>query len=219
MKRHYFISDDLDDLDRIEVELEQSGVATPQIHVLSSDDAGVDTHTHLHNIESVLKQNVIHGTVVGALFGLLAASLALGLGYLSDLPATYTWMPFYFLAIVLFGFITWSGGFYGIQTPHKEFRRFQKDLADGKFSIHDVDIEQVKLLTQCILPNGWTFLHILQRKPQVIRDIMGMTKKGGKLEGLDIPFTTDMAGISPMELLLEKSDFTTAQILLEYLGE
>jgi len=132
MKRHYFISNDLDDLDRIEVELEQSGVAKPQIHVLSRDDAGVDTHAHLHNIESVLKQDVIHGTIVGALFGLLAASLALGLGYLSNLPATYTWMPFYFLAIVLFGFITWSGGFYGIQTPHKEFRRFQKDLAEGR---------------------------------------------------------------------------------------
>ena len=132
MKRHYFISNDLDDLDRIEVELEQSGVAKPQIHVLSRDDAGVDTHAHLHNIESVLKQDVIHGTIVGALFGLLAASLALGLGYLSNLPATYTWMPFYFLAIVLFGFVTWSGGFYGIQTPHKEFRRFQKDLAEGR---------------------------------------------------------------------------------------
>ncbi len=147
MKRHYFISNDLDDLDRIEAELEQSGVAKPQIHVLSRDDAAVESHTHLHNIESVLKQDVIHGTVIGALFGLLAAALALGLGYLSNLPETYTWMPFYFLAIVVFGFVTWSGGFYGIQTPHKEFRRFQKDLADGKhIFIVDVDPSQEELI-------------------------------------------------------------------------
>ncbi len=147
MKRHYFISNDLDDLDRIEVELEQSGVAKPQIHVLSSDDAAVESHAHLHNIESVLKQDVIHGTVTGALFGLLAGALALGLGYLSNLPETYTWMPFYFLAIVLFGFVTWSGGFYGIQTPHKEFRRFQKDLAEGKHVfIVDVDPTQEELI-------------------------------------------------------------------------
>ena len=147
MKRHYFISNDLDDLDRIEVELEQSGIAKPQIHVLSRDDAAVENHAHLHNIESVLKQDVIHGTVIGALFGLLAGALALGLGYLSNLPATYTWMPFYFLAIVLFGFVTWSGGFYGIQTPHKEFRRFQKDLADGKHVfIVDVDPSQEALI-------------------------------------------------------------------------
>lgn len=147
MKRHYFISSDLDDLDRIELELEQSGVAKPQIHVLSRDDAAVESHAHLHNIESVLKQDVIHGTVMGALFGLLASALALGLGYLSNLPEIYTWMPFYFLAIVLFGFVTWSGGFYGIQTPHKEFLRFQKDLADGKHVfIVDVDPAQEELI-------------------------------------------------------------------------
>ncbi|MFT7496839.1 MAG: hypothetical protein ACI9V8_001739, partial [Urechidicola sp.] len=35
MKRHYYISDDLDDLDRIEQELESSGVHKPQIHVFS----------------------------------------------------------------------------------------------------------------------------------------------------------------------------------------
>jgi hypothetical protein len=149
MKRHYFICSDLDDLDRIEVELEQSGVSKPQIHVLSQDDAGVETHEHLHNIESVLKQDVIHGTITGALFGLLAGALALGLGYLSNLPETYTWMPFYFLAIVLFGFVTWSGGFYGIQTPHKEFRRFQKDLAEGKHVfIVDVDPEQEAVIAR-----------------------------------------------------------------------
>ncbi len=35
MKRHFYISDDLDDLDRIEVELEEKGVHKPQIHVFS----------------------------------------------------------------------------------------------------------------------------------------------------------------------------------------
>jgi hypothetical protein len=132
MKRHFFISDDLDDLDRIEVELEQHGIKTPQIHVLSKDDAAVDKHQHLHNIESVLKQDVVHGTIMGAMFGLLGAAAVIAVGYLTKLPETYTWMPFYFLAVVMFGFITWSGGFYGIQTPHKDFRRFQKDLDSGK---------------------------------------------------------------------------------------
>lgn len=149
MKRHYFISDDLDDLDRIEQELEQRGIATPQIHVLSKDDAAVERHEHLHNIESVFKQDVVHGTIVGAIFGLLAAALILAIGYFSSLPETYTWMPFYFLAIVVFGFATWSGGFYGIQTPHKDFRRFQKDLNSGKhIFIVDVDPSQEDLVRQ-----------------------------------------------------------------------
>ena len=41
MKRHYYISSDLDDLELIERDLEEAGVSTPQIHVLSDDDARV----------------------------------------------------------------------------------------------------------------------------------------------------------------------------------
>lgn len=149
MKRHYYLSDDLDDLDRIEDELERRGVVKPQIHVLSKDDTGVETHRHLHNIESVLKQDVVHGTITGALLGVLAAALVLIIGYLTKLPDTYTWIPFLFLAAAMFGFVTWSGGFYGIQTPHKEFRRFQKDLDAGKHVfIIDVDPRQEDLIRQ-----------------------------------------------------------------------
>ena len=149
MKRHYFISDNLDDLDRIEVELERRGINKPQIHVLSRDDAGVDTHEHLHNIEAVFKQDVVHGTIVGAVLGLLAAAVVLAIAYFTKLPETFTWMPFYFLSIIMFGFVTWSGGFYGIQSPHKDFRRFQGDLDNGKHVfIVDVDSSQEDVMKQ-----------------------------------------------------------------------
>ena len=151
MKRHYFISDNLDELDKLEQELERRGVVTPQIHVLSKDDSGVDNHQHLHNIESVFKQDVVHGTILGAIFGALAAAFVLAIGYLTTLPEAYTWTPFYFLAVVMFGFITWSGGFYGIQTPHKDFKRFQKDLDNGKhIFIVDVDPSQEDIVKQLV---------------------------------------------------------------------
>lgn len=149
MKRHYYISDNLDDLDHIEDELERRGVVRPQIHVYSKDDAGVITHKHLHNVESVFKQDVVHGTILGAVLGVIAAALVLLIASLTTLPETYTWIPFYFLAIVMFGFVTWSGGFYGIQTPHKDFRRFQKDLDNGKHIFFvDVDPEQEHIIQQ-----------------------------------------------------------------------
>lgn len=149
MNRHYFISDNLDDLDHIEEELELRGVVRPQIHVISKDDTGVDTHKNLHNIESVFKKDVVHGTFVGAILGILAAALVLTISYFSTLPETYSWIPFLLLAIILFGFITWSGGFYGIQTPHKDFRRFQQDLNNGKHVfIVDVDSSQENIIKQ-----------------------------------------------------------------------
>lgn len=77
MKRHYYLSDNLDGLDRIEDELEHHGIVRPRIHVLSKDDSGVKTHRHLHNIESVLKQDVVYGTILGGLYGMLAAVLVM----------------------------------------------------------------------------------------------------------------------------------------------
>ena len=65
MKRHYFISDDLDDLEIIEAQLEDNGISTPQIHVLSESDGDVESH-HLHDVNSLMKQDVLHSWEVGA---------------------------------------------------------------------------------------------------------------------------------------------------------
>ena len=118
MKRHYFISTNLDDLDKIEQQLEKRGILRPQIHVLSKDDAGVETHEHLHNIESVLKFDVVHGTVLGAIAGFTLAIVSLGIAEYTGLTAAYSWAPFIFLAVILFGVSTWFGGYHGIRTPH-----------------------------------------------------------------------------------------------------
>ena len=140
MKRHYYISDNLDELETFEHELEDNGVSTPQIHVLSENDAGVEEH-HLHEVESVLKQDVVHGTEIGAVVGVLAAAVVLLVAYFSGWTETVTWVPFIFLSVVLLGFCTWEGGLFGIQEPHKEFRRFQEKLHEGKH-VFFVDVEE-----------------------------------------------------------------------------
>ncbi len=151
MKRHFYVSDDLDDLDRIEQELESRGVHRPQIHVFSRDDAAVETHDHLHNIESVFKKDLIHGTLVGTWIGVLLAALVLLVTVLSDWPDSYTWMPFIFLALVLLGFCAWSGGLYGIQVPNQDFKRFEAQLRKGKHVfIVDVDPQQETSLAKVI---------------------------------------------------------------------
>ena len=41
MRRFYYISDDLDNLEQIEHELESGGIARPQGHLVSNADVGV----------------------------------------------------------------------------------------------------------------------------------------------------------------------------------
>lgn len=146
MKRHYYISEDLDDLEIVERDLESAGVTTPQIHVLSEDDAGLDEH-HLHKVEAVLKKDVVHGTELGAVVGVIAAAAVLAIAYYSGLTETYTWVPAIFLAVILLGFCTWEGGLIGIQEPHVDFKRFEADLKAGRHVLFvDVDPDQEETL-------------------------------------------------------------------------
>ncbi len=152
MKRHYYISDDLDDLEQVELELEQAGITTPQIHVLSEDDAGVEIR-HLHQVEAVLKKDVVHSTELGAVIGVIAAAAVLLLFWISGLTESYTWVPAIFLAVVVLGFCTWEGGLIGIGEPNVDFKRFQDDLDAGRHILFvDVHSEQENAL-QTVMRN------------------------------------------------------------------
>ena len=104
MLRHYFVSDNLDELEQFEEHLEAAGIATPQIHVLSSDDAEVQRHAHLHAVQSFMKKDVVRSTELGALAGICAAAATLGVAYLAGWTESAAgWTPFIFLAVVLLG--------------------------------------------------------------------------------------------------------------------
>jgi hypothetical protein len=158
MLRHYFISDDLDDLERFEEQLEAAGVSTPQIHVLSRNDAEVHKHHHLHEVESFMKKDIVRSTIRGALVGLCGFALVLAVAYFAGWTRSAVgWMPFIFLAVMLLGFCTWEGGLFGIQRPNHNFARFEKALSDGKH-VFFVDLE----------PHQETVLEqVLKSHPQV----------------------------------------------------
>lgn len=135
MRRRYMISDDLDELELLEQQLEAEGVATPQIHVLSpkAKDGEVAQHSHLHELQSFTKSDVVFSTTRAALLGFCAFVAVLLVAYVAGWTESAAgWMPFVFLAIVLFGFVTWEGGLYGIQKPNHNFARFEQSLMQGK---------------------------------------------------------------------------------------
>ena len=141
MRRHYFISSSLDDLEVFEEQLEAAGVSTPQIHVLSRNDAEVERRRHLHEVQSFMKKDVVRSTKRGAVVGLCAFVLVLAVAYTAGWTETAVgWMPFVFLAVVLLGFCAWEGGLLGIQKPNRDFVRFEQALSEGKHILF-VDLE------------------------------------------------------------------------------
>lgn len=147
MKRYYYVSEDLDDLEKLEHDLTNRGITTAQCHVLSSDEANVEKRD-LHSVESLVRKDVVHATKIGATIGIIAAALVLILAYWFGLTNTDAgWIPFIFLAIVLLGFCTWEAGFKGFQEPHFRFKHFQTALDQGKHVFFvDIDPAQEHLL-------------------------------------------------------------------------
>jgi hypothetical protein len=133
MQRHYYISPDMDDLVRIEEQLEGAGIPTPQIHVLTLDDTRAENHQRLHDVQSLMKRDLIHSGEYGLLIGVCIAAAVLSLAYAFEwYTSPAGWIPFIFLAIVCLGFFTWEGGLWGIQNLNTRFRRFQDELEGGK---------------------------------------------------------------------------------------
>jgi len=131
MKRHYFLSNNLEELQSVERDLHGVGITEAQVHVLSEDDAGAERY-RLHPVEAVLRKDVVRGTERGALVGILAAAAVIALGWMTGLNHGITWLPVIFLAIVLLGFCTWEGGLIGIQEKNAQFKRFEPILRAGR---------------------------------------------------------------------------------------
>ncbi len=139
--RHYFISRDLDELEQVEEQLEQGGIAKPQIHVLSLDDTAVENHHKLHDVTSFMKTDVLRSGEIGLGVGVAIAAAVLLVAYLAGWTAAPVgWLPFILLSAIILGFATWEGGFIGIQRRNTHFVRFEKALADGNH-VFFVDVE------------------------------------------------------------------------------
>jgi len=143
MQRQYFVSEDLDDLADIERQLQEQGLSEAQFHVLSENDGGVDQR-HLHDVNSLMRRDVLHSWQMGAMVGFIVAMLVLLVAYFTGATqGAAGWVPFLFLAVVAFGFCVWEGGLFGLRKPNVHFRRFERELKQGKHVFFvEVDAQQ-----------------------------------------------------------------------------
>ncbi len=150
MKRHYFISDNLDELATVERELQENGITLPQIHILSNSDSDLEKH-HLHPVADFLKTDVVNSGLWGLGIGLCGAVLVIAVTLLMGWAETVGWTPFVFLALVILGFCTWEGGFLGFQEKNRRFKRFEETIRNNRHVLLvDISEEQEQVLDEVI---------------------------------------------------------------------
>ena len=153
MNRHYYISDNLDDLELVEIELQEQGIKSPQLHVCSRDDISAEIDARrLHKVTDFTKRDVFYSGSVGFGIGIVAATMVLAVFYfLGWTEYTIGWIPAIFLAFIVLGFCTWEGGLRGIQEPNHEFAQFQDVINAGKHLFFvDVDPNQESVLQEVV---------------------------------------------------------------------
>lgn len=149
MKRHYYISDNINEFEQVEQQLKDRGITTAHIHVLSLDDTKIANHPQFNDVEAVLRTDVVHSTKIGAVIGVIASTLTMYLVAFMGWAEQFTWAPFIFLAIVVFGLFTWEFGFIGIQRKNNRFARFEVLLNAGNHILFiDIEPDNEALLSQ-----------------------------------------------------------------------
>ena len=150
MNRYYYICKDLDDISRAEEQLLAAGFSPVQIHTFSHNDADVEKR-RLHDVDSFSKKDIVTSTLIGASLGLVGALAIIAVASLLGVTGQAAWVPVLFLAVCVLGFCTWEGGLMGIQTPNREFARFESDLQNGRHIFFvDVATRQKETFIQII---------------------------------------------------------------------
>ncbi len=152
MKRYFYSGDDLDRIEGLSRQLESAGIDRVQMHVLSKDDTGVDSHQGIHAVASIMKRDLLssglRGALVGAVIALGVVLVALQMQAFATPAGTVIAL---FVAIGSFGFCTWEGGLFGIQRSNRRFSRFQGLLDSGRHVFFvDIDRQQIPALRKAV---------------------------------------------------------------------
>jgi hypothetical protein len=79
-----------------------------------------------------MKLDIVRSGFIGAAVGACVFSVVILLvDYLNWYKSSAGWIPFIFLALILFWFCVWEGGFIGIQRKNTLFGKFKEALKDG----------------------------------------------------------------------------------------
>lgn len=134
MKRLYYLTRNIDALERISERLHEAGITDWNFHVLSKDKAGLTTH-HIHSTTPLHERDIIRGgergALIGAAAGLIAAIALMATDVVPTTTMGYLGMATLVIVFTLHG--AWSGGLFGIQKQNYKIRQFHRELDEGQY--------------------------------------------------------------------------------------
>ena len=135
MKRYYYLTKSIDEVDKVADDLHRAGVTDWNFHVLGNNKAELSDH-HISMTSPFHERDIVRCVQRGALIGITAGvfcSIA-GTLFSSFIAEAGFGAQFTILCICgLFG--AWTGGLSGMSTENYKIRRFHDDIEAGYYLI------------------------------------------------------------------------------------
>lgn len=132
MKNLMFITDDITELEATEKKLEERGIPRSHIHVFTKHEADLEKRD-IPSLNDFSKRDVVRSGIYGAALGALLSGALVVVSWLMGWTEGIGVVPVSFLSVAIFGFCTWEGGLWGIQSVNHKFDKFKRELASGSF--------------------------------------------------------------------------------------
>ncbi len=164
MRRLYYVAENVDDAEAVNLALRAEGISHWHLHVLAKDEAGLYTHK-IHSANPIHQLDFIHTAVrfafVGLIAGLLLASGLWILERVGVLDLSIGWLAFALLGGLGLCFGAWEGGLVGLTRENYKIERYHDEIEAGKYLIMvDVKPDQRPLVKEMM---NFDFPHIPYR--------------------------------------------------------
>ena len=131
MKRFYYLTSDIESVEKISQDLHEQGISDWNFHVLSKDEAGL-YRRHINSATPWQELDIVHSALRGTLIG-AGLSLIAGLAVMAF--TSFGVYSVFLLVVVGALFGTWAGGFVGISHENYKIARFHDDIEAGKYLV------------------------------------------------------------------------------------
>lgn len=133
MQRLYYLTHHIDHAEQACAQLSQLGVVESNLHVLSRDEEGLKKH-HLNAATPIHELDILRygerGFVIGAVLSAIVITLVnIYTGWFQMFGA----LGVLSMAFLIVGFMTWIGGFVGVQSENYKIRRFHNEIVAGAY--------------------------------------------------------------------------------------
>jgi hypothetical protein len=134
MKRHYYITNDIENIEVLFKDLSHKQIKEKGIHIYSKKEREIENHT-LPKIFDFFKTDIIHSGEKGLILGIFLSLIFFIIINLLNLTQKIGTFNVYFISFFIILLSSWEGGLIGISKKNYKISQFNKKLNDTDYLI------------------------------------------------------------------------------------